>query len=206
MALPREESSFQVNDIIPKAAQPDTVNPQTLWFHIPADRSWTAGLKDGQESQAARVVDTVRRKDLAGFANDHGEVHLQHKFMRNTAPQFLDIRNRLEDSGVLNVDHSYSAGSHSMGYSLLPPYSVSRLAAYHDESLRRRIQRANAKLAHPLQNVHLWLREWLRRLSFDMTEAPAANRPDHGGSRATTKAADVAGEVPQQTQRAVQVL
>ena len=169
--FPREESSFQVRHIIPKAAHLDRVNPQTLWFHVPADRSWTAGLEDGQESQAARVVDTVRRRDLAGFANDHGEVHLQHKFMRNTAPQFLDIRNRLESSGVLNVDHSYSAGSHSMGYSLLPPYSVSRLAAYHDPALWRRIQRANAKLPHPLQNVHLWLREWLRQLSFDMTEA-----------------------------------
>lgn len=171
MALPREESSFQVRNIIPEAAHLDRVNPQTLWFRVPADRSWTAGLKDGQESQAARVVDTVRRRDLAGFANDHGEVHLQHKLMRNTAPQFLDIRNRLESSGVLNVDHSYSAGSRSMGYSLLPPYSVSRLAAYHDEALWRRIQRVDAKLTHPLQNVHLWLREWLRQLSFDMAEA-----------------------------------
>ena len=157
--------------IIPKAAHLDRGNPQTLWFHIPADRSWTAGLKDGQESRAARVVDTVRRRDLAGFANDHGEVHLQHKFMRNTAPDFLDIRNRLESSGVLNVDHSYSTGSHSMGYSLLPRYSVSRLAQYNDLALWRRIQRANASLDHPLQAVHRWLRSSLGQLTFNMIEA-----------------------------------
>ena len=116
---------------------------------------------------AAYFLNTLHRHALTR----HGKFkRFNRKILVQTIPEhrFTQIRDKLVALGVIEVNHSYQAGSRSKGYRLKPKYVKSRKVSCRTEFLSRKILARRRDRERQLLPVHKWLRSKFDVLSFDL--------------------------------------
>ena len=124
-------------------------------------------------SEAAWFLNLIHWKWICWRADDDGFVRLKTDYLRKVIPQesLGEIRHVLNDSGVMDWDHSYLKGQRSMRYRICEPYQRTQLVEFTDEKLCRKL--AKLQREQKLLPVHDWLKDRLTLLEFDWPMAGA---------------------------------
>ena len=145
----------------------------TVRLSVPVDDGWRRNLTPDQEPEAALLLHTIHRRWISRRGDRTGTVPLKHSYLRKLVPKVVQVRSRLTQDGIINVDERYVPGLHSMGYRINPEFRSTRIATYENAVLARRIAQSRAGDEGRLLPVHRSLRKKLALLEFDLQRALA---------------------------------
>ena len=145
---------------------------QPVELYVPRDGTWSRGLTPRDSPGAAWLLNLLHWKLICWRADPDGYVRLKCEYLRRVIPKnsLGKIRNKLAESGVIDLDRSYVKGQKSMRYRLRDQYRRTCVFDCIDRRLCKRVRELQRESPKPLP-VHEWLSDRLTLLEFDRQNA-----------------------------------